>query len=61
MDTGLVRFLLGLFGSEVPESGVEASAIVVAFDVGEQVTPRLAAGMNRAGFAGGEFPLATRP
>lgn len=44
MDTGIACFLLGLFGREIPEGGVDAGAIVVALEVGEQVTPHLVAG-----------------
>jgi len=44
VDTGLACHPLGLFGGEIPEGGVDTSAIVVAFDVAEQVAPRLVAG-----------------
>ena len=37
MDTGLCGPQLGLFRGDVAESRVEPLAIVVAFDVGEQI------------------------
>ena len=39
----LARFELGLFGREMPESRVDASAVVAAFDVAGQVALRLVA------------------
>ncbi len=38
MDTGLVSHSLGLFGRKILKSRLDASAIVVAFYVREQVT-----------------------
>ena len=40
MDTELRGFCLGSFGGDVADGGVTPLAIIVAFDIGEQVAPR---------------------
>jgi hypothetical protein len=44
VDGGLTRYVLSLFGCAIPEGRVDASTIMVAFDVAEQVTPCFIAG-----------------
>jgi len=39
VDIGLSGFALGLFGGDIPESGMKPLTIVVSFDAGEQVVP----------------------
>ena len=39
VDTGLSGLALCLFGGDIPEGGMEPLAIVVSFDVDEQVVP----------------------
>jgi hypothetical protein len=41
MDTSLGCHLLRLFGSDVSDGRMDPLAIVIAFDIGEQIPPRL--------------------